>query len=646
MIRALALTLLVFIGLAAAPACAQDEARVALVIGNSDYQAPRVPDLANPKNDAEDVARALRGFGFNVDLQQNLDQAGMVAAMSNFAVSARSADVALFYYAGHGLQLDLRNYLVPVDAELQSADDVINRTVALDSLTAAAVGLKGSLLIFIDACQQNPLGQRDGLARIPVSVNQFVALAALPDMAAADGAGRNSPFTEAFLTNAGAPGKSISEVMLQVRLDVLAATGSQVPWDNSSLTREIVFVPGSDDQTDAALSPETMLWRTASSLGDPTLVDAYLARFPDGAHAEDARMLLASVEPEDLAQRALTPGPESSGGEEALWQLASTSRWPPLLEVYVSRYPQGAHLQEAQELLSILPNPDAPDASPEVTCERLTTHPNDATPQFPGVSSARLRENAAAAIEACRTAHRNFPDIHKYTSFLARALYLGGEIKEAIALFTEAADAGNIRAMTTLGAIYETGTGPTEYPGMAVDYYQRAASAGANDAAVNLARMLAEGTGVPQDLPKAVSLLKDASSAGSQQAAFNLGVLALNNQGVPAAEARSWFGLASDRGYVEGHFRAALLYESSELGPPDTKRAAEYALRAIAADSGNMLRWIEDREVVFSADTVSELQTRLSGLGYYTGAVDGQLGPGTLNALRKYRFGGLDVPPG
>ena len=459
MFRALAFAVLLFAGLSALPAVAQDQVRVALVIGNSDYESGRIKDLANPKNDAEDVARALRGFGFTVELQQDLDRDGMVAAMANFADTARSADVALFYYAGHGLQLDLRNYLVPVDAEFANADDVVNRSVPLDSLTAAAEGMPGSLLIFIDACQENPLGQRDGLARIPVSANQFVALAALPDMTAADGAGRNSPFTEAFLTNAGAPGRTISDVMLEVRLDVLATTGSQVPWDNSSLTQQIVFVPG--DNT-AALPPETMLWRTASGLGDPLLINAYLNRFPDGAHAEDAKMLLASVEPEDIAARALTTiGAEASGGEESLWQLASTSRWPPLLEVYVSRYPQGAHLNEAKELLAILPNPDAPGGeAPELTCERLTTHPNDETIQFPGVPAARLRENLPAAIDACRAAHSEFPTIHKYTSFLARALYLGGEIKEAIALFTEAADAGNIRAMTTLGAIYETGTRP------------------------------------------------------------------------------------------------------------------------------------------------------------------------------------------
>lgn len=612
--------------------------RVALVIGNSDYQSSNIHDLKNPQNDATDVARALKGFGFNVDLQLNLDKTGLGAAMTNFATVARKADVALFYYAGHGVQLDLRNYLVPVDAELRSADDVINRNVPLDSLTAATEGMKGSLLIFIDACQENPLGQRDGLARIPVSANQFVALAALPDNTAADGAGRNSPFSEAFISNAGVPGRNISDVMLEVRLDVLAATGSQVPWDNSSLTQQIVFVPGEPQ----VLPPETMLWRTASSLADPSLLSAYVDRFPEGPHVEEARTLLASLEPTDLAMRAVTPDAAApSGGEEALWQLANSSRWRPLLEVYVSRYPAGAHLDEANDLLKVLPDPNAADESAELTCERLATHPNDETPQFPGVPAARLRQNAKAAIEACRTAHADYPQVHKFTTFLARALFVDGETDEALTLFNEAAEAGNIRAMTTLGGLYESGAGVPADLSKAVGFYEKAVAAGADDAAVNLARILAEGKGYPQDLPRAVSLLEHASDEGSEQAAFNLGVLALNNQGVPTDKARDYFALASDRGFTEGHFRAALLYESDELGPRDPQRSAEYLLRAVAADSGNMLNWIKTREVTLGKDTVAVLQQRLSDLHDYSGPIDGSLGPKTLEALRVYRFGGL-----
>lgn len=640
----LGLAMLAFALLAPARAQTELEGRVALVIGNAHYDSEAVPDLRNPLNDANDVARALTGYGFSVDLRTDLDKAEMTAAMADFAVKARTAEVALFYYAGHGLQVDLRNYLAPVDAVYSSHADVIDNSVPLDALTARTEDIKGALLIFLDACQENPVGGRDGLARIPVSQNQFVALAALPDARAADGAGRNSPFTEAFLANAGVPGKSISDVMLEVRLDVLAATGSQVPWDNSSLTQQVVFVPGEA----SVLPPETMLWRTASSMADPALLKVYLDRFPDGAHVADARMLLAQV-PEtgggESDFRSTGPtGLDALEDEDDLWNLAASSRWRPLLEAYVERFPDGAHVEEAGELIVLLPDPEDPDQPATFTCERLATHPNDETAAFAGVSAARLQLNAPAAIEACRAAHAEFPQVHKYTALLARALYLGGQPQEAIELFREAADAGNIRAMTTLGAFYETGTGVPKDLAMAAGFFERAAAGGAPDAAVNLARMLAEGNGLPADLPRAIELLETASEAGSKHAPYNLGVLALNNRGLPPASALDYFALASDRGYVEGHFRAALLHESGEFGSRDPARAAEYLLRAVAADSGQMLAWIEEGEIAFGKDTITEVQRRLANIGYYASTVDGLIGPGTLEALRVYRFGGLSLP--
>ncbi|HTN64308.1 MAG TPA: caspase family protein, partial [Devosia sp.] len=499
--------------IAAAGAWAQAppaQQRVALVIGNSQYQSERIPDLANPANDAEDIARALKGFGFAVELRQDLDKPALTAALSDFAVTAKQADVALFYYAGHGMQLDLRNYLVPSDAEYTNQADVINRSVALDTLTGAVEGMQGSLLIFLDACQENPLGERDGLARIPVSQNQFVALAALPDHRAADGAGRNSPFTEAFLANAGVPGRNISDVMMEVRLSVLAATGSQVPWDNSSLTQQIVFVPGDA----SVLPPETMLWRTASSLADSALLNVYLERFPEGGHAAEARTLLASVSASAVGGTEFRSTPLAVDGtqdEGELWQLASSSRWRPLLVAFIERFPDSSHIEAARELVGVLKDPDDPNQPPTFTCERLATHPNDETAAFAGVPAARLALNAQAAIDACRLAHSEFPDVHKYTAMLARALYVGGQSEEAIGLFRAAAAAGNIRAMTTLGAFYETGTGVAQDLAMAADFYQRASDAGAADATVNLARMLAEARGVPQDIPRAVQLLETAS---------------------------------------------------------------------------------------------------------------------------------------
>jgi hypothetical protein len=608
---------------------------VALVIGNAQYQSERIPDLANPANDAEDVARALRGFGFSVNLQLDLDKSTMTEVMANFATTARTADVALFYYAGHGMQVDLRNYLAPTDAEYTSHEDVINKSVALDALTQAAAGMEGALLIFLDACQENPTGGQDGLARIPVARNQFVALAALPDALAADGAGRNSPFTEAFLANAGAPGKNISDVMLAVRQDVVATTGSQVPWDNSSLTREVVLVPGEE----TALSTETQVWRLASSLKDANLARGYLDRFPDGVHAADAEMLLASIGEAVPSRDATTV--RALEVESDLWQLASSSRWPPLLSTYLERFPDGAHADEARELVAILTAPSDSNQDAAATCERLATHPNDATPAVAGVPGSRLRANAASAIAACSEAHRSLPQVHKFTALLARAHFVGGDTEAGLALFREAAEAGNIRALTTLGALYEQGSGVQQDLVEAAKYYKQAADAGAADATVNLARMMVSGAGVKQNVAGAVDLLKKAADDGSREAAFNLGVLAISDLGVPLSEAREYFALASDRGYAEGHFRAAALFDTERLGGREPERAAEYLLRAIASDAGDTLGRLQSTPGAFSADTIRQVQNRLAALGFLNGNADGQLGPMTLEALKAYRFGGI-----
>ena len=634
--------LLVALIATATPLAAADGKRVALVIGNADYAG--LPVLANPRNDAEDVARALKGFGFDVEVKSDLDQAGLTGAMNAFAAAAKDADVALFYYAGHGIQIDLRNYLIPTDAVFASKEDVVTRSVPLDVLTAAAQGMEGSLLVFLDACQENPLNGPDGLARIPVARNQFVALAALPDKRAADGVGRNSPFSAAFLANAGIPGIDVSDVMLKVRLDVLAATGSQVPWDNSSLTQQIVFVPGEA----TALSPETQLWQAASSLSDPILLNHYLERFPDGPHAADAQLLLgsasAAVVPGDDATRSTEEATGGYGqGEEALWQVASTSRWRPLLESYVEHFPDGRHLQEARELMAILPHPESMEESPAYTCERLATHPYDETATFAGVSAARLKEHAGQAVEACRTAHGQFPDIHKYTTFLARALFVTGNTDEALTLFEAAAAVGNVRAIITLGALYEAGAGVPQDVVKAAQHYERAAAVGATDAAVNLARLLALGEGaLSADLPRAIELLEQASAAGSKEAAFNLGALAARETGLPLSSAAGYFALASDRGFVKAHALAASVYDQAKYGARDPRLAAEYLFRAVATDDGSTLQNLTTKKLPLSRETVVELQRHLAELGYYNEAVDGLFGGQTLDALRTYRFAGVD----
>ena len=235
--------------------------RVALVIGNGAYRA--IPTLINPPNDAEDVAAKLKTLGFEVMTGVDLDQKSMERAIVEFSRAAESADVSLFYYGGHGLQVAAHNFLIPVDFDLHGEHDMYSHAVPLDEVLEALEQSGGVHLIFLDACRTNPLkdapasAHAKGLARVGDAAGFLIAFATQPDNVTFDGAGRNSPFAKALLGHLGTVGQSISGTMIEVRKDVIAMTGgSQIPWENSSLTRQFYFVPGEME----ARSPDTLPW--------------------------------------------------------------------------------------------------------------------------------------------------------------------------------------------------------------------------------------------------------------------------------------------------------------------------------------------------------------------------------------------------
>ena len=237
--------------LAVSPALA--DKRLALVIGNSAYK--NAPALKNPSNDATDIGAALERLGFDVIRGVDLDYQGMRTAVRRFSEKLANTDVALLFYAGHGLQVAGKNYLVPVNALLERAGDLNLDTVEVDVVLAQMEAQKRVNLIFLDACRDNPLtrsfarrlGTRStsvgqGLAAIQSAIGTMIAYATQPGNVALDGTGHNSPFTAALLKHLGTAGTDIGILMRRVRTDVIAATREQqVPWDHSSLTGEVVL---------------------------------------------------------------------------------------------------------------------------------------------------------------------------------------------------------------------------------------------------------------------------------------------------------------------------------------------------------------------------------------------------------------------
>src|SRR5438270_1333092 len=237
------------------PTDAAAEARLALVIGQSAYRT--VPELPNAANDAKGMTELLGNAGFTVTTASNLAQNDMRQAISDFAgkVSASGADtVALVFYAGHGLQIDGENYLVPVDIDVKREADIPIQAVRLNDVlnTLSSVPTKMRILL-LDACRNNPFPDINktaghGLAIVDAktgSPGTFVSFSTSPGAEAEDGNGSDSPYTTALLAAARQPGLPIEETLKRVRLSVNRATdGRQTPWDSSSLTEDFSFLAG------------------------------------------------------------------------------------------------------------------------------------------------------------------------------------------------------------------------------------------------------------------------------------------------------------------------------------------------------------------------------------------------------------------
>ena len=245
------------------------EKRVALVVGNSGYVHANA--LPNPVNDAGDMAKALAEVGFEVILGLDLSKSGFDGKVRDFARALEKVDVALLFYAGHGLQVSGKNYLVPVDAKLQVERDLDFEAISLDFVLKQMELDRDDKtnIVFLDACRDNPLARNlarsmgtrsgtiaQGLAQVQAGVGTFIAYSTQPGNVALDGEGRNSPFTAALVKDLRLPDRNLNAVMIEVRKDVTAATGGkQVPWDLSALTGDFYFqlaaAPGTLPRPDA-----------------------------------------------------------------------------------------------------------------------------------------------------------------------------------------------------------------------------------------------------------------------------------------------------------------------------------------------------------------------------------------------------------
>jgi hypothetical protein len=307
-------TLLMLLCALAGPAQAQGR-RVALVVGNSGYQ--NVDRLTNPANDARLIAETLRQAGFTLvgdGPQLDLDKARFDRDVQTFGNALQGADVAVFYYSGHGMQVNGVNWLVPVDARPTGPRDLdfqmVDAGLVLKQMEGA--GTKLNLLI-LDACRNNPFavrgvrGSAPGLAEMHAPEGTLISYATQPGNVAADGDTQDSPYTQALAAAMRKPGADVFQVFNQVGLQVKQLTGGQQqPWLASSPIAGNFFffgpvtlsMPGTEPQPNAAPPPineDALYWQSIASSRDPEDFRSYLANFPQGRYADLARRRIAAL---------------------------------------------------------------------------------------------------------------------------------------------------------------------------------------------------------------------------------------------------------------------------------------------------------------------------------------------------------------
>ncbi len=340
--KALIILLLACLGIASAAepqrnigiAAKSGEKRVALVIGNSAYKdAP----LRNPVNDARDMAAALRKLGFDVIEKTNVTQKEMNRAIVQFGEKLRADTIALFYYAGHGMQVKGKNYLIPVDAQIRSEASVRVETVdvdgVLDQLTVSPLNI-----VILDACRNNPFERRfrslgGGLAQMDAPKGSLIAYSTAPGKTAADGESRNGLYTQELLKHLQTPGLPLEAVFKRVRIGVMAASGeAQTPWETSSLTGDFYFRPAAGGTPAAAQqvappddsrSEEVSFWRSIENSADVADFDAYLRSYPNGRYATLAKAVQQKLQGDAAEQQKLATVQQGRDAKETELRLAA-----------------------------------------------------------------------------------------------------------------------------------------------------------------------------------------------------------------------------------------------------------------------------------------------------------------------------------
>jgi uncharacterized caspase-like protein len=560
------------------PGEAHAERRAAIVVGNSDY--PFAP-LANPRSDAKLIANTLTELDFDVLLFYDVQKSEAKELKDAIKAHLVGADMAVFYYAGHALQYDGQNLLLPVDTRTTSAKEVVADAVRLNDLIDIVkddpVGVK---LFVLDACRNNPAakekGLQQGLAYTESGSGQvLIAFATSAGEVAYDGTGINSPYSSALANALQKPNLDVYDTFRTVRGDVRQATGgSQIPWITGSIETKFVFRQGDAAEAVEAeqvaeagggLTIDEVLWSFIKDSQNPEDFERFVKVFPSSKFAAEAteksRVKVAELTERGLyingalvsASIAAEAPVEASGkaaSEEFVFQQAGERAVSETFRVWPSQLPD---TQQGMRTLV-------------TDCDLYAADPNDPQRQVPGVTNGLV--NIRDALRACAFSLAADIDNPRLQFQFGRVLDIAGRYKwaehfyelagkqqysaalvnlgylarvgsgrdvdydRALNFYLEASALGNLRARTNVGTAFIRGQGVPKTPEEGILWYRLAASSGWTNAITALGDSYSKGVGVKKDEVEAAKLYTAAADAGQIDAMSNLGRAYVRGAGV------------------------------------------------------------------------------------------------------------------
>lgn len=629
---------------------AEAERRLALVIGNDSYH--EVAPLKKAVSDAKSMAEKLTNLGFEVTAITDAGRRDMNLQIEQFASEIEAGDVALLFYAGHGIEVGGENLLLPVDvpkAGLGQEGFLKAESIQLSELLdrVKSRGARVSLAI-IDACRDNPfalenkrsLGRTRGLGRISAPEGTFVIFSAGAGQSALDRLSEhdenpNSIFTRALIPLLERPGLGLRALAVELRRDVrrLAMTIAhpQTPAYYDELIGDFAFVPELEGPWIQAPGPEEDPglirgdFQLVKEIGTDDAWRAFLARH--GHRTDDFHVVLA---------------------RSALSQIM-TGQEPEIAE------------QDGEV-----------EIPPVSDCDWLAAHPDDPDAATEGVYIDDLAPSEAIA--ACRMATDRYPAAARFAFQLGRALHKHGDYDAAQLWYGRAVDLGYPMAMNNIGYLYRDGQGVEQDYVEALRWHGMAADRGLPIAMHEIAHMHAGGLGVTQDYTSAMEWYRRAADAGHPWSIYSIGNLYQEGHGVPRdhAEALKWFRKAAELGVpsamnrvgyyfakglgAEQDFDAAMqwfqrgvdagdpwaiknmgeLFERGQGVPKDAGEAAKWYATALSTGHRYTRERLIHQPEKFEEGTRRNLQRMLREGGFYDGAIDGEFGPATVAALEMF----------